>query len=38
MATVNRFRFQLLACAAITEQVDPVVTSPRLLLKHVAAL
>ena len=38
MSTVNRFRFQMSACAAITEQVDPVVTTPRLLLKHVAAL
>jgi hypothetical protein len=38
MSSVNIFRFQTLACAAITEQVDPVVRTRRLLLKHVAAL
>jgi len=38
MTTVNGFRFHILACTAITEQVEPVVISPRLFLKHVAAL
>jgi hypothetical protein len=35
---VYRFRVEIIACAAIKEQVDSVVRGPRLLLKHAAAL